>query len=356
MRKAVSLVVLVLLVGLVFVGSGFAGKAKTFEWEYSEEEAKLYKIDIHQVTPDSGITTGHIIAYGHYIKPPYKVEVKDTIVYVNGVQIYPVLMPEGMKEKSKEDSLFTNEWKEKMKRVKSIVEGDSELVVLIRQASKAYMSSAKKGHVAYEAAADVFRNHPRVEKVKVYGNFICVFFKGMEEGYELLRRDLDPSLRKSPEEIAKILEQEEEMRKKDWEVLYIMAKREGYPPNKYGLKLKGADGEAKFVRELLSNGSGEIIETNSTETIGEETIVFIVRVLRDRFLSPQEKTYILKSKWHMHNYIPSEWPTLREIKRSWKYGKEYLDSAKQRIRVGKKEAREFIEKLESVRKEIDNEK
>jgi len=57
-----------------------------------EEEPALYKTEISQVTPQSGITTGHVIAYGHYIKPPYKVEIKkDTMLFINGVQIFPVL-------------------------------------------------------------------------------------------------------------------------------------------------------------------------------------------------------------------------------------------------------------------------
>jgi hypothetical protein len=57
-----------------------------------EEEPALYKTEIKQITPKSGITTGHIIAYGHYIKPPYKLEIKsDTMLFINGVQIFPVL-------------------------------------------------------------------------------------------------------------------------------------------------------------------------------------------------------------------------------------------------------------------------
>jgi len=97
-RTTVLFVSLVLLVQLVFVGDSFAGKAQTFTWEYSEEEAELYRMDIHQITPDSGITTGHIIAYGHYIKPPYKIEMRDTILYINGVQIFPRLIPPGRKK------------------------------------------------------------------------------------------------------------------------------------------------------------------------------------------------------------------------------------------------------------------
>jgi len=57
---------------------------------YSKIEEKLYRVDIHPITPKDGIWTGYVIAYGHYIKPPYKFEIKhDTILYINDVQIEP---------------------------------------------------------------------------------------------------------------------------------------------------------------------------------------------------------------------------------------------------------------------------
>jgi len=59
------------------------------------EEPALYKAKISQVTPQSGIITGGIIAYGHYIKPPYKIEIRnDTMLFVNGIQILPQLPSE----------------------------------------------------------------------------------------------------------------------------------------------------------------------------------------------------------------------------------------------------------------------
>jgi ribosomal 50S subunit-recycling heat shock protein len=332
----------------------FAGTI-IMEYEYSEEEAELYRIDIEQVTPDSGITTGHVIAYGHYIKPPYKIEVNDTFVYVNNVQVFPVLITEGEKRRREEEKRIVAENKKKREELRKKVESDPELMQLIRKASKAYINSDKDGDMEYEAAADVFRNHPRVEEVKVYGNFICVFFKGIEEGYELLRRDLDPSLKKTPEEIEKLKKQEEEMRSEFLKDLYKQAEEEGYPPNSYGLSLRAAHGKANFLTKLVDRGSGIIIETNSTETIGEKTVVFIVLVLREPYLSETEKTYILRSKWYMHNYDPSEWPSLQEIKNTWKNGREYIKIAENRIRILKEETKEFIEKLEKAKEELYNE-
>jgi len=56
------------------------------------EEPALYKTKVNQVTPQSGITTGHVILYGHYIKPPYKFDIReDTLLFLNGVRIFPSL-------------------------------------------------------------------------------------------------------------------------------------------------------------------------------------------------------------------------------------------------------------------------
>jgi hypothetical protein len=71
-----------------------------------EEEPALYKTEIKQITPKSGIATGHVIAYGHYIKPPYKVEIKsDTMLFINGVQIFPVLPSNYEIEKKRREKL-----------------------------------------------------------------------------------------------------------------------------------------------------------------------------------------------------------------------------------------------------------
>jgi hypothetical protein len=67
-----------------------AGIAST---EYSEVEAQLYRFDIKPVTPESGINTGYVIAYGHVLRAPYALEVaKDTMLLVDGVQIEPPLV------------------------------------------------------------------------------------------------------------------------------------------------------------------------------------------------------------------------------------------------------------------------
>jgi len=75
-----------------------------------EEEPALYRTEIKQITPNSGITTGHVIAYGHYIKPPYKVEIKnDTMLFINGVQIFPHIRSKFEIEKKRREEIKLDE-------------------------------------------------------------------------------------------------------------------------------------------------------------------------------------------------------------------------------------------------------
>lgn len=70
-----------------------------------DEEPALYKTEISQVTPQSGIETGHVIAYGHYIKPPYRFEIReDTLLFLNGVRLKPPLTSRVAAEESKRTS------------------------------------------------------------------------------------------------------------------------------------------------------------------------------------------------------------------------------------------------------------
>lgn len=60
--------------------------------DYSETEAVLYRFDIKPVTPESGINSGCVIAYGHPLLRPYRFTVvQDTLLFVNGVQVERVM-------------------------------------------------------------------------------------------------------------------------------------------------------------------------------------------------------------------------------------------------------------------------
>lgn len=52
------------------------------------------KIVISPVQPTSGIDTGGVVAYGHVIPPPYRVEYSGDRLLVNGVQVEPSLVRE----------------------------------------------------------------------------------------------------------------------------------------------------------------------------------------------------------------------------------------------------------------------
>jgi len=88
---------------------------KAFEIEETplikpEEEPALYRTEIKQITPNSGITTGHVIAYGHYIKPPYRLEIKsDTMLFINGVQIFPHIRSKFEIEKKRREEIKLEE-------------------------------------------------------------------------------------------------------------------------------------------------------------------------------------------------------------------------------------------------------
>jgi len=78
-----------------------------------EKEAKLYKIKLQPKTPQKGIETGHVIAYGHYIKPPYKItveehpadldmknnfgEIESYSIFINEIQLVPPIVNPNLK-------------------------------------------------------------------------------------------------------------------------------------------------------------------------------------------------------------------------------------------------------------------
>jgi hypothetical protein len=179
-----------------------------FEWEYSEEEAELYKIDIHQVTPDSGITTGHIIAYGHYIKPPYKIEVRDTIVYINGVQILPRLIPPGKKKKKQEAKTSKTEYE---------IANDSIWATYDSLRQKYDKSTSYKKIIEYVRNLDV------VDSVVANSNEVSavIYYKNGARFITSFHHEYTPPPELSPEERReeriKYLEQESESIRKSLE-------------------------------------------------------------------------------------------------------------------------------------------
>ncbi len=116
MFKRLILTALVLGVSLVL----FVGAKKKIKEEsiWLSTQLRRSKMEVNPVVPDSGITTGHLILYGHYVPPPYKVELRDTEVYINKVRVWPGLKTPDMRI---EDSLlYPKNWKEKSEKAKEI--------------------------------------------------------------------------------------------------------------------------------------------------------------------------------------------------------------------------------------------
>jgi len=56
---------------------------------YSESEIERYHDTIHPYVPRGGILTGHVIAYGYYIPPPFELSVRHDTLLLNGVEVFP---------------------------------------------------------------------------------------------------------------------------------------------------------------------------------------------------------------------------------------------------------------------------
>lgn len=90
-------------------------------------DERLYKFDINPITLKKGITGGVLIFYGHYIRPPYKVEIKKLYqngyeagiqVIINGLVVYPHpdVIEERFFKKEKKTEIVLNEYEKKCYR------------------------------------------------------------------------------------------------------------------------------------------------------------------------------------------------------------------------------------------------
>ncbi|MGB3341140.1 MAG: hypothetical protein WBB37_06635 [bacterium] len=126
------------------------------------EEAQLYRMPVQQQTPKNGISGCILIAYGHNIRPPYEVIRRDTIVYINGIQMHPPLKFPG---NLKYDSLELVQKEHKPWEY-------AELERLDLEALRVYTAIKKKNGVrkAIEVAADIYRQSHLIRKVEIKGD------------------------------------------------------------------------------------------------------------------------------------------------------------------------------------------
>ncbi len=57
---------------------------------YSEEDIDYVKYKL-QCFYKGGIENGYVIAYGHYIEPPYEITLKEKKIFINGIQYFPTI-------------------------------------------------------------------------------------------------------------------------------------------------------------------------------------------------------------------------------------------------------------------------
>jgi len=258
-----------------------------------EEEPSLYRTEISQVTPQSGITTGHVIAYGHYIKPPYKFEIReDTLLYLNGIRIHPRLTSKIMREEKRKLD-------EKYEEASKIAEPHSDrLQALYDEARELYKEIApKKGR---EAAVELICK--LLEK-----DSLIVDITGGPQGKENYLLDVkhylpgynmppDPPATELVElimhpKLTPTISNEERLKNKKYSVIYIK----------------------KSSEKSLIKGYVIIVSSTAWVDCFEMDLKKIVRVLRSdlSFEEKYEKLYHLVGgdvKEMLYNFDPDTWP------------------------------------------------
>jgi len=88
------------------------------------------KIAVSPVKQADGIKTGLVIAYGHIIPPPYKIETDGRNLLINGVQVDPSLV--GERERKKQSGLHSPMSPEQAKQYRRQDEVDSQVLAIYR--------------------------------------------------------------------------------------------------------------------------------------------------------------------------------------------------------------------------------
>ncbi len=308
-----------LVLGLIsLVGAG----EPTFEFKYSEEEAKLYRMPINQITPKDGIWTGHVIAYGHYIKPPYKIEVRDTMVFINNVQVYPALKTPGMIEKEKrEQEMEELRKKKKTEYIKAHQDEYNEMRRIDSLAKVLYETEkASKGREsAINVVAEFYKKSARVDSVRIIDDreiLVCYSPGAIQFEIQQIKGYRKPTHRfielepypplSSPPDIYKTPEERDaDMR------------RMGFPTTKQGW----AELWAKYFVEKLREGWALTFWATQRYGCGiqwESDLIKNYELLRDKQRSPIDKYNALR-RFFSHtgivsliaNFDHKEWSNLR---------------------------------------------
>jgi len=193
---AMKRTVLILIAFIMFAGNTFAEQKE--DKIDREKEAKLYKIELHPKTPKTGIETGHVIAYGHYIKPPYEVTIeerptpewskeqygltKSYYIFINGIQVIPQMSNPNIKISKRKTPLEVKEkYRKERKLFKKIKAEYRELEAKYgrEKAIKKLIKFSKKQSLVEDATDDP----PTIPKERRMGDFFVKIKGGVDEGY-----------------------------------------------------------------------------------------------------------------------------------------------------------------------------
>ncbi len=104
--KNINKKIILIIFGIVLISGNFViaqaesekvEKKKLTRLEHARKISRIKgsrKIDIRPIRQDKGIKTGCVIAYGHFMKPPFEVKYVDHKLMINGVQVEPSIVLE----------------------------------------------------------------------------------------------------------------------------------------------------------------------------------------------------------------------------------------------------------------------
>jgi len=265
-----------------------------------EEEPALYKTEINPVTPNSGIRTGHVIAYGHYIRPPYELEVReDTLLFLNGIRIYPTFPSRVAEEYSKR---LGEKALEKLSKEDLAIYKKHE--ILFEEIKNVYKKvNAQKGRE--QALDSVFRLIAKDTLLKVVDTTlgktggavlaIDLYLPGISESWGS-SIDLDYSYKREAQ--AKLS-----------------------PYFKKRIRERAKNEKERLEKGLKENKT--VICTSFNQAINtykESDFWEILRILMSKELSLNEKleklfsvAAVVNGKELIYNFEPTEWPDIKEI-------------------------------------------
>jgi len=286
----------------------------------SAEEPALYKRDLNPVTPKSGITTGHVIFYGHYIKPPYKLEIReDTLLFLNGINLDKRLVSRVTAEKMKREDRKSDYLRKKYSEFYE----EQDKMYNNKIANNLYNRVYKKQ--GQEAAIDSLYDY--YERHTLVISEVEITPKGEKTvevvlGFNLLNENANGEVKYT--DIPKILNFKVKSKVPENAVKIIPRSVTGslFETKEQRLEFKkSAKKMAKENCEITLNRCRVLYYSYSSETgFSEEEFIKMIKILRSTDLSFESKVEELKAfllseleaKDILYNFDPEVWPEIDE--------------------------------------------